>query len=289
MKPTKRTWKDNLREAFFLKLNVPLFGKIPLNFISFAGLCTWGFFDPSMFFIALPLEATYLVMMSGSKYVTKSLSEQESRKRKEAWESKKIQLLNKLSPSGRARFRQLENMSRNIFMVYETAVRDGSYIDPVKLNIANQLMWLALKLLTSKESMIRNIKGNTKDMLEIKISNMEKNLEKEASEKLKKTLESTILTMKKRLETIETLNEKVKEIDLELLRIEEQLAFVHSIMTIDLQSSGANLSQQIDMAQNSITEADEWMKTNTELFGSLEAEFTELPPEGVFVSTDVTT
>ena len=284
----KRNWIDNVKEAFFLNFKLPVLGNVPLNLIGFAGLCTWGCFDPNMFFVALSAEASYLVMMSGSSAVIRSLNEKDARRRKEAWEAKKIQLLNKLSPAGRTRFRQMENMGRNIFSVYEVAVRDKTYVDPQKINIANQLLWLALKLITSKETMIQNIKGNTKDMLETKIRNMESNLERETSEKLKKTLESTINTMKKRLETMNALNEKVKEIDLELLRIEEQLAFVHSIMTIDSQAGG-DLSQQIDLAQNSIEEADEWMKTNTELFGSLEAEFTEIPPDGVFVNTTMTT
>jgi len=288
MKTPKRHWTDNIKEAFFLNFKIPGLGKLPLNLIAVSGMAAWSFFEPVMWIPTIALETIYLVGISGTAPVLNSLREKENARKKELWEAKKIQMINKLSPAGRTRFRQLENIGKSIMQIYETSLRDSSYIDPQKVSIANQLLWLSLKLLTSKEAMISNVKGNTKEMLDVKIKNMEQNLEREKSENLRKTLEATISTMKKRAETIDQFNEKIKGIDLELLRIEEQLAFVHSIMTIDAQPSGNNLSEQIDLAQDSIAQADEWMKTNTELFGSLEEEFTEKPPEGIFVRETTT-
>ncbi len=289
MSVRKRSWTDGVREAFFLKFPVPIFGKLPLNLIGFTGMCITSLFEPSMWWATFAAESTYLVSMSGSNMVRKVLDEKDAAERKALWEAKKIQMLNKLSAQGRVRFRQIEALGRNIAIIYENASRDGMFIDMANLNTANELIWYALRLLTSKEAMIQNIKGNTKEMLETKIKNMEQNLARESSEKLKKTLESTIATMKKRLETFETVNENMKSVDLELLRIEEQLALLHSTITINSQTGSAAMSQRIDIAESSITESNEWVTMNQDLFGSLGDEFTGAPPENIFTNPTTTT
>ena len=53
-----------------------------------------------------------------------------------------------------------------------------------KLKTVSQLLWLALKLLASREIMVQNVKNNSKEALEIKIENLRKNREKEKDEPL---------------------------------------------------------------------------------------------------------
>ena len=131
--------------------------------------------------------------------------------------------------------------------------------------------------------MVKNTKGNTKEMLVTKINNMKKNRNNETSEKLIKELDSTIKTMEQRLETFDKVSEDMKSIDLNLMRIEEQLELLKDLATVDVQNSKGSVSKQIDNAQQSIDENQEWMETAKDLFAPLDDDLTETPPDDVFV------
>lgn len=278
----KVPFTEAIKEAFLLKLNIPHLGDVPINLVTLAAMFTGSMLIPvppwqnPLLWVTALGEAGYLALMSLNPKFHRYINLKKINVQKNEWEIKKKNMLSKLSPGARTRYKQLEDTARNILKIYETHQRDGRYIDPTKTVVVNQLVWFAIKLLVSRETIVKNIKGNSKDLLEIKIRNMEKNLQSETNERLRKTLESTIDTMKKRLESINSVTDKIKGIDLELLRIEEQLALLSNVAAIDTGKSHA-MSEQIDSAQDSILAADEWMKTNEELFSSLDSDFQDLP------------
>ena len=98
-----------------------------------------------------------------------------------------------------------------------------------------------------------------------------------------KELDSTIKTMEQRLETFDKVSEDMKSIDLNLMRIEEQLELLKDLATVDVQNSKGSVSKQIDNAQQSIDENQEWMETAKDLFAPLDDDLTETPPDDVFV------
>ncbi len=289
MKLPKYTWWDMVKEAFFLKVQTPILGKIPLNFTIFAGMSGASLFNPELWWPTIGGEAAYLVIASGSKAVQKSLTDKYEKKRLEAWDAKKIQMISSLSIPLKQRFKQFQNIANNIANLYQITSESGLRVEDSRIVIVNQLMWLALKLLYSRDIIIQNIKDISLPNLKNKIGAMENDLSHETNEKLKKTLEATLDTMKKRLAGLERVESKIKEIDLELLRIEEQLALIHSSMAIDSQSTNEELSREIDKTAQSLAEADEWMQTNRDLFGSLETEFAEQPPDNSFIRGTYTT
>lgn len=280
MKKQQNVLMERVKEAFFL----PICG-IPLNICALTGLVGWSFMDTKMWCFTLGFEIVYLTLMPGSKMVTQSLERKAIAARKAEWDQKKNRILNKISPVSRKRFYQFETTGQAIANIAIQAQRDGLNIDMSKVKTVNQLLWLSLKLLASREIMVQNVKGNTKEALEIKIANLEKNKEREKDERLLQILDSTLDTMRKRLDTFEKVASDIKGIDLDLLRIEEQLALLQNVAALEVQTGKGNVSKQIDNTQMSIDETNEWMESAKDLFASFDDDLTETPPDEIFVST----
>lgn len=274
----KITVWDRVKEAFWLKI----FG-LPLNAFAVGTLCLCGFSDPRMWIVAGVGESLYLLAMTGSGIVHKSLMDKEAKKKLKEWEVRKKKILDKISPVGRKRFYQLETLGQSITSMTVNAKKEGLPVDMAKLKTVSQLLWLALKLLASREIMVQNIKGNSKDALEIKIANLKKSRDSEQNEKLKAMFDSTLETMEKRLRTYDDVNVKIKEIDLNLLRIEEQLPLLRNVAALEVQNGKGSVTQQIDNAQSAIDDTNEWMMSAKDLFSSLDDDLAETPPDDVFI------
>ena len=89
--------------------------------------------------------------------------------------------------------------------------------------------------------------------------------------------------MEQRLETFEKVSNDMKSIDLNLLRIEEQLELLKNLTAIEIQDNKGSLTKQIDNAQQSIDDTQEWMETAKDLFAPLDDDLTETPPDDIFV------
>ena len=273
----KITYWDLLKECFGLPLNL-LF----LTFMIIFGPALIGSM-PIAYITGGIIELLWLLFGGNTPIIQNRIKQKEQKKILAEWNKKKNRILEKISAIGRNRFFKFENTGKAISSIINQSKKDGLSVDTSKLKTVNQLLWLSLKLLYSRELMVKNTKGNTKEMLVTKINNMKKNRNNETSEKLIKELDSTIKTMEQRLETFDKVSEDMKSIDLNLMRIEEQLELLKDLATVDVQNSKGSVSKQIDNAQQSIDEHQEWMETAKDLFAPLDDDLTETPPDDVFV------
>ncbi len=273
----KITYLDLLKECFGLPLNL-LF----LTFMIIFGPALIGSM-PIAYITGGIIELLWLLFGGNTPIIQNRIKQKEQKKILAEWNKKKNRILEKISAIGRNRFFKFENTGKAISSIINQSKKDGLSVDTSKLKTVNQLLWLSLKLLYSRELMVKNTKGNTKEMLVTKINNMKKNRNNETSEKLIKELDSTIKTMEQRLETFDKVSEDMKSIDLNLMRIEEQLELLKDLATVDVQNSKGSVSKQIDNAQQSIDENQEWMETAKDLFAPLDDDLTETPPDDVFV------
>lgn len=255
------------------------------NIILVIFLVICGFTNPMglPFLIGLPIEILWLFLGPNTPFIKNRMKEKEKQKILSEWNKKKNRIIGKLSAISRNRFCKFENTGRNISSIINQSIKDGIKADPSKLKTVNQLLWLSLKLLYSREIMVNNVKGNTKDMLVTKIENMKKNRDNEKDPKLIETLDSTIKTMEQRLDTFEKVSNDMKSIDLNLLRIEEQLELLKNLTAIEIQDNKGSLTKQIDNAQQSIDDTQEWMETAKDLFAPLDDDLAETPPDDIFV------
>lgn len=269
---------DYVKEAFNVKVRVPAMGKVPVNWLALAGIGAVSVFAPPFLLIGAGMELGYLYVLASNPRFRKYVNSIKNLKTREQWEEKKKRILSQLTPSSRAKYEELEGKCRKVISIYEAASLETGNLDTSRLITMNQILWTSLKLLHSRGIIVRNIKSESPEDLKKKIANLEENLKTESSTRLQKTLQSTIEIMKKRVQNIEAADEKLKSIDLELMRIEEQLELLTNVAAMG--GTDGTLSEKIDSIATSISETDEWMKTDKELFGALEEEFEE-PPEGI--------
>jgi hypothetical protein len=273
----KITYWDLLKESFGLPLNL-----IFLTIMIIFGPALLGSM-PIAYGIGGIIEILWLLIGGNTPIIQNRIKNKEQKKIIAEWNKRKNRILDKVSAVGRNRFFKFENTGKAISSIITQSKKDGINLDTSKIKTVNQLLWLSLKLLYSRELMVKNTKGNTKEMLITKIENMKKNRANEKSEKLIKELDSTIKTMEQRLETFGKVAEDMKSIDLNLMRIEEQLELIKDLATVEVQNSKGSVSKQIDNAQQSIDENQEWMETAKDLFAPLDDDLAETPPDDVFV------
>jgi hypothetical protein len=279
MAEQKLGFVDYVKAAFNYKVKVPAMGKVPVNWLGLLGVGAASLISMNPFFLLIGagLELSYLMALSTDPRFQKVVQGMELMKKQSQWDEKKNKILERLSQAAQGKFRELENKCQKVVTVYEAASIETGRLDTSRLVILNQLLWTSLRLLNSREMIIKNIKNEPKEALQRKIDNLEKSFKSETSERTKKTLESTIDIMKKRFDNINSADEKIKNIDLELLRIEEQLELLQNLAAMDGGQTGGALSEKIDSLASSINETSEWMKTNAELFAPLEEEMGETP------------
>lgn len=251
-------------------------------FVIFLIIC--GFVNPLglPFLIGLPIEILWLLLGPNTPFIKNRMKEKEKQKLLSEWNQKKNRIIAKLPAESRNRFRKFENTGNSISSIINQSRKDGINVDPAKLKTVNQLLWLSLKLLYSREIMVNNVKNNTKDLLITKIKNMKKNRENEKDPKLIEALDSTIKTMEQRLDTFDKVSNDMKTIDVHLMRIEEQLELLKNLTTIEIQNTKGSVTKQIDSAQQSIDDTQEWMETARDLFAPLEDDLAETPPDDIF-------
>ena len=251
-------------------------------FVIFLIIC--GFVNPLglPFLIGLPIEILWLLLGPNTPFIKNRIKEKEKQKLLSEWNKKKNRIIAKLPAISRNRFRKFENTGNSISSIINQSRKDGINVDPAKLKTVNQLLWLSLKLLYSREIMVNNVKDNTKDMLITKIENMKKNRDNEKDPKLIEAFDSTIKTMEQRLDTFDKVSNDRNLIDVHLMRIEEQLELLKNLTTIEIQNTKGSVTKQIDSAQQSIDDTQEWMETARDLFAPLEDDLAETPPDDIF-------
>lgn len=93
---------------------------------------------------------------------------------------------------------------------------------------------------------------------------------------LKRSLEGKLLIVRKRLENLSQGEQKLRYVDAELSRIEQQVELLReqAVLSRDSQS----MASEIDLVQSSLGDTADWIKEQRSLFGELESLTEEAPP-----------
>ena len=271
------TYFDYVKESFGLPLNI-----IFLIVMILFGPAFFGGSMPIAYITTGILEILWLCLGPNTPLIKNRMKEKARQKVLSEWNAKKNRIIAKLPAVSKNRFRKFENTGNSISSIINQSRKDGINVDPAKLKTVNQLLWLSLKLLYSREIMVNNVKNNSKDLLITKIENMKKNRDNEKDPKLIEALNSTIKTMEQRLDTFDKVSNDMKTIDVHLMRIEEQLELLKNLTTIEIQNAKGSVTKQIDTVQQSIDDTQDWMETAKDLFAPLEDDLAETPPDDVF-------
>ncbi len=266
---------DYLKAAWRLKPTVPLLGKMPVHQLGLAGFAVLGLANPGFWFLGLALETAYLMGLASSDRFQSLVRAERQQAHKQTFETKVATAVARLSAASQERYRRLLAQSRQILGLSEKLDVDQLLsVRGVRAGGLNQLLWIFLRLLASREVLNETLSRVDRDALEAEIAKIAARItEEEAADSesaLVRSLRGTLDIQQKRLDNFERAQRSRQVLEAELERIEQQVVLIREEAAV----SGKTelLSSRLDAVTGTLTETNRWMEQNAELFGSLGAD-----------------
>lgn len=206
-----------LRNAFLLRWPLGPLGDIPVNAVAVGTALCLGFFHPGFWFLGAALEATYLLTLSLNprfQRVVDALDRDQDRRAVVA------RLVAELPPDLRAVHDRLRVTVEKISAV-RASQRPEERLDLADGETFDDLLVIAVRLLTGKSQLQRVIGETDEKALLVRISELENDHESDAAVRQSKL--ATLELTRKRLATVQTNRDFLRRIDADLERSEAQL------------------------------------------------------------------
>lgn len=259
---------DYLTAAFRHRYRVPLLGRMPLNPMALAALGVLGIANPGFWFLGAALEIGYLGALSSSARFQKLVQGERLLARQEGFEGKVQATLAALAPDARARYGRLLNECGKILGIAPAGGREGlGTLDDMRAGGLNQLLWLFLRLIASREIISNNLGQVDRTTIEEEVAEVRDRLGKvEKDSALARSLQATLDIRLKRLENLDKAKSSLEVIDAELERIEQQVRLIREETAVS--GSPEFLSARLDAVSGTLGETSKWIDQNAEILGS---------------------
>ncbi len=268
------TYWDYVKAAFRRKLRLPLLGSMPVNAMILGIFAVLGLASPGFWFLGAAAELTYLFSMASSRRFQKLVDGERLLEVQNEWEEKVDLTVGRLIPPAQERYRKLLTQCRRILGISARLESDslGGLRDVRGQNL-NQLLWIFLRLLTSRQVITSNMEDLEESALRREVEQLEERLagiDAEGDEALTRSLEGTLDIRRKRIENLRRAKDSLKVIDAELERIEQQAELMREETAVG--GKPELLSARLDAVTSTMTEASRWMDEHADLFGALGAD-----------------
>ena len=289
MASAQPTYTEYLKEAFHRRLPVKGLGHIPVNYLGLAAFAVLGIANPGFWLLGGALELGYLTWMSSNPRFQKLIRGERMQAVKQGWEEKVQGALSRLSKESQARYRRLLEQCRMILGIEEALDQDGvGAMRQMRTGGLNQMLWIFLRLLSSREVLDGNLRGSDQAAVEKDVADLEARLaQAEQDSPLARSLAGTLEIQKRRLANFARARESLAVIDAELERIEHHVVLLREESAVT--GKAEVLSAHLDSVASTLTETNRWMEQNAGIFGELGADplgsappdLPELPAEEV--------
>jgi len=262
---------DYVKAAALRPVKTRALGAMPLTQMLLASFGLAGLFNPGFWLLGIALAVSFVGGRSASARFQKLIeAERLAARREERSESAGDQMLrayNRLDPMSQARYRALVAQCREVLGLAGGGTDAGSLTD-LRAGNLNQLLWLFLRLLSSRESIGDTLKRVDSQELETDIASLrERVAAAPADSPLARSLNATLEIQAKRLANLDTANGSLALIDSELERIERQVRLVREESAVS--GSPEVLSTRLDAVSATLSETSRWMDQHAEIFSSM--------------------
>lgn len=259
---------DYVKAAFHRRLPLPLLGGMPVNKMALAAFAVLGIANPGFWFLGAATEVAYLGLLSSSSRFQRLVRGEHLAAQAQDRDDRVQAAFQNLSRHSQTRYRDLVSECRQILGL---AAAEGSsdVFRGLRTGKLNELLWLFMRLLTSREQILNTQARVKRADLEENIASLRKRVETVESESpLARSLSATLSIQVKRLENLENATQNLAVVDAELERIEHQVRLLREESAV---SGGPEvLSSRLDAISSSLTETSRWMDKHADLFGSEE-------------------
>jgi hypothetical protein len=270
---------DYLKAAFRWRPPVPGLGRMPLHHLGLGSFAVLGIANPGFWLLGAAAEIAYLMLVSTNPRFQKLVEGERLLAAKEGYEARVQRALERLQPASRERYHRLLDQGRKILGLADVLEEDDlTSLRTLRGGGLNQLLWIFLRLLTSREVLDDSLSRVDRKALEAEIAGLEKRLAgADAESQLARSLAGTLDIQRRRLDNHERAHQSLAVVDAELERIEQQVVLLREETAVA--GKAEMLSNRLDAVTNTMAETNRWMEQNAELFGRLGADPLGTVPE----------
>ena len=277
--PTYGFW-DYVKAAFLRRARLPGLGHMPLNLTGLAGIALLGLWNPGFWLLGIAIEVAYLVLKASSPRFQKLIQGEALLMQQKGGEQKVQQVIQSLSPPSMERYRRLLEQCRLIPGLQQGSTDPTSTLGDLRGGSLNQLLWLFIRLLSSRELMVATLTQVNPASLEGDVAKLKERLaQADAESPLGRSLKATLDIQSKRLENLAKAKGSLEVVESELDRIEQQVRLIREESAV---SGGPEfISARLDQVSATLSETSQWMDQHAEFFSSLAVDDplgTSLPP-----------
>jgi len=266
----KLSYWDYVKAAFHRRIPVPLLGGMPVNKMALAAFGVLGIANPGFWLLGAAAELSYLGLLSSSARFQRLVQGERLAEKASSHGARVERAFRRLSPTSQARYRDLVDETRQILGL---GASEGSseVFQGWRTGNLNELLWLFMRLLTSREQILSTQSRVDRGRLEEAIVGLRQRVEAaEADSPLARSLQATLSIQEKRLENLDTARQNLAVIDAELERIEKQVRLLRAESAV---SGGPDeVSARLDAVSSTLTETSRWMDQHDDLLRSLDGD-----------------
>lgn len=260
---------DYLREAFRRRVRLGWLGHMPVNHMALVTAGLLGFINPGFWFLGAAAEIAYLAFLSTNPTFQKLIQGERLLARQAGFDDRVQRLFEALGSESRERYRRLLQQCRVILGISQTVADDSlGTLNELKTGGLSQLLWLFLRLLSSRELITTHLSQVDAESLGQEVARLKARLAQTAPDSaLARSLTGTLEIQSKRLENLKRARESFDVIQAELDRIERQVQLLREESAVG--GTPEALSARLDAVTATLGDTSKWMDQHADLFGAL--------------------
>ena len=224
-----------LKSAFFVSVDVPSLGRVPVNVLAATAFGILGFAQPAFWLLGLAIEAAVVPALAFNPRFQKVVEAQSLEQSQGNSDQKRHALVKLLEASAQRR-------------LWDLAKQTEQYIIDSNDQALKNLEWVYLKLLVARHHLM-NPTSETEQSLDKKIQELDKDLQDgEETETLRQSKVATLNILKKRLATMHKKQQTLEEIESDMTRIDNQVDLILENATV--QGKPQTISADIELASD---------------------------------------
>ena len=240
-----------LKAAFFVGVEVPALGRVPVNALAAAGFLILGFGHPGFWFLGLAAEAAVVPALAFNKRFQKVVDAEDKQLSTGDSQSKRSSLVKLLPGEYQSRLTGLERRCDKVLEVYRNAQAEEFLIDTNREALEN-LKWVYLKLLIARYHLLTAGTEDTPESLEKRIKSLEGELQNGSeSPALRQSRAATLDILKRRLANIQRREQSLEEVESDLTRVESQVDLI--LDNAAMQGKPQTISADIELASDLVS------------------------------------
>lgn len=214
-----------LKEAFWLRVDLPTLGELPVNALAVLGFGIVGCASHAVWLVGVGLETAYLyALATHPRFQNVVMARSRLQARQDAGR-RELDLLARLSPESRARVEKLAGKIERISHLLRVG-EEADLLGDSHVNALRKLGELHLRLLGIEHDLQSARQQSDEENLSRQAASLEAELSTEKgnlSPALRESKQATLTLMQKRLANVKRRTESLAEVGSDLARIEAQV------------------------------------------------------------------